>query len=488
MMRQIFFISLVALICDQTFSQNSMDNWCFGRYCGLNFSIDTPVFFYTSLWSYEASASISDSSGNLLFYTDGTKIYDHNNLVMPNGNDINIGVITDYGSTITQGIIILPFPSSNQKYYVIYLADASDGILKLEYSVVDMTLNDEYGDVTEKNFTTSSSNYMWEKLSTVKHGNGKDWWLVGLKGTPNLGDSTFFEKFLVTDTGLNGPFYQFYGFYDPGEGSPGEEVGQMKFSPTGSKLANTRGNYLDIFDFDRCTGEFSNTINIDTVGEICYGLEFSPDETKLYVSTQRNNGKPPRLFQICLDCHSLEKTLIFRLPKMGYTMGQLQIAPNDKIYFSFQKDLEITEFNKNIYVINSPNSNAEYCDFDTILGLIGDTAYAFFGFPNMPNYNLAALTGADSCITVGVHNITNDEGLKIFPNPASSFVMMQYANGSPVANIQSIKVYNSFGVAIKEFSSITNAMDVSDIPIGIYFLKITTQLEQEFILKLEIIK
>ncbi len=48
----------------------------------------------------------------------------------------------------------------------------------------------------------------------------------------------------------------------------------MKFSQDGSKLIYTRGKHLDIWDFDRCTGTFSNLYTIYDVDKIgLYGAE-----------------------------------------------------------------------------------------------------------------------------------------------------------------------------------------------------------------------
>ncbi|MBK8681274.1 MAG: hypothetical protein IPN31_05070 [Bacteroidetes bacterium] len=68
-MRQVLIISMVVLMYHHAFSQKENYNWVFGDSAGLNFSSSVPEYFSSSIWSAEACSSISDSAGNLLFYT-----------------------------------------------------------------------------------------------------------------------------------------------------------------------------------------------------------------------------------------------------------------------------------------------------------------------------------------------------------------------------------------------------------------------------------
>ncbi|MBK7109633.1 MAG: hypothetical protein IPH61_11015 [Bacteroidetes bacterium] len=83
-------IACAICVCN-SFSQSYNNNWAFGDSCGLNFSSGEPVFFETVMESFEACASISDSAGNLLFYTNGEKVWNKNHEVMPNGEGLEIG-------------------------------------------------------------------------------------------------------------------------------------------------------------------------------------------------------------------------------------------------------------------------------------------------------------------------------------------------------------------------------------------------------------
>src|SRR5690349_6497672 len=58
----------------------------------------------------EGSSAVSDSNGNLLFYTDGDTVWDRNHNMMPNGYNLK-GAYTS-----TQAALITPHPGSDTLY------------------------------------------------------------------------------------------------------------------------------------------------------------------------------------------------------------------------------------------------------------------------------------------------------------------------------------------------------------------------------------
>ena len=67
------------------------------------------------LGAEEGSSSISDASGNLLFYSDGTKVWNRNHIQMLNGFGLNGGVST----SSTQACLIIKQPGNTNIYYII---------------------------------------------------------------------------------------------------------------------------------------------------------------------------------------------------------------------------------------------------------------------------------------------------------------------------------------------------------------------------------
>ena len=82
--------SIISILIYSAFlasAQNESNIWYFGENAGLNFNSGIPVALIDGqLVRQEGCASISDNNGDLLFYTDGSLVYNKNHLVMPNGS------------------------------------------------------------------------------------------------------------------------------------------------------------------------------------------------------------------------------------------------------------------------------------------------------------------------------------------------------------------------------------------------------------------
>ena len=117
-------VTLVALlmVSFSLFSQGEAANWFFGNGAGLTFDLNTETVTptnvaATTINTTEGCSSISDSAGNLLFYTDGRNVWDKNHQIMPNANYNNrTGLFGDPSST-SSGLII-PRPGNPNNYYV----------------------------------------------------------------------------------------------------------------------------------------------------------------------------------------------------------------------------------------------------------------------------------------------------------------------------------------------------------------------------------
>ena len=172
-------------------AQNEGNIWYFGINAGIDFNSGTPVALNDgAINTTEGCATICDTDGNLLFYTEGVKIWNKNHQIMPNGNGL-MG-----GNSSTQSAIIVKQPNSDHLYYVFTVAQAV-GSSGMRYSIVDMNLNGGLGDVTAtKNIpiVTPTS----EKVTSITHQNGDDFWIV-----THLFNSNTFHSYLLTSSGFN---------------------------------------------------------------------------------------------------------------------------------------------------------------------------------------------------------------------------------------------------------------------------------------------
>jgi hypothetical protein len=200
---------------------------------------------------YVANASISNKDGDLLFYSNGCDVKNANHEIMPNGSPLNPGEshensCPDGGYATVGGIIALPMPNDDNKYYLFHQAFAYYNespfvrVNRLYYSIVDMALNNGLGDVTIKN-QAILSNIQHMGLQAVRHANNQDWWVFALKRYSNE-----YYRILLTEDGIAEVDSQAIGEL---MGVPGG--GQMAFSPDGTKFANYDfTDQLTLFDLN----------------------------------------------------------------------------------------------------------------------------------------------------------------------------------------------------------------------------------------------
>jgi len=344
-------------------AQKEYNIWYFGSNAGLDFNSGSPVALTNSAMStYEGCSSICDTAGNLLFYTDGSTVWNRNHAVMANGTGLT------GNSTATQSGLIVKQPGNANLYYIFTT------FTTLNYSVVDMTLNGGLGDVTAtKNVFMSTGS---EKLCATRHANGTDIWVMGRVMYTND-----FVAFLLTSSGVSGTAVQSYvGIMD----SCGP--GQMKFSPIGNKIVVARcfvSPTMYLADFDNSTGVVSGGFAIPTPYPQTYGTEFSPDGTKLYgganvglyyvVQFDLNAGSPAAIIASATTIGST----------VSYEPGSLQLGPDKKIYIS-------TDGSTYLDAINNPNVLGLGCNFThNAVSLNGRTAQLGLPSSNSSTYSSA---------------------------------------------------------------------------------------------------
>src|ERR1043165_4820096 len=104
----------VCLICPfHSTAQNEAIKLYFGQNAGLDFSTAPPtVLTNGALVTAEGCATISDHFGNLLFYTDGSTVWNASHAVMANGSGL-------FGnSSTTQAALIVRQPGSQTIFHI----------------------------------------------------------------------------------------------------------------------------------------------------------------------------------------------------------------------------------------------------------------------------------------------------------------------------------------------------------------------------------
>lgn len=103
-----------------TTAQKENNIWYFGNESGINFNTTPPtVLTDGKMNAYEGCASVCDDTGKLLFYTDGSYVWNKNHLLMPNGKQL------DGGNSSSQSVIIVKKPGSSFIYYIFTTAQST---------------------------------------------------------------------------------------------------------------------------------------------------------------------------------------------------------------------------------------------------------------------------------------------------------------------------------------------------------------------------
>lgn len=339
-----WFTLLLSIYALASLAQNEANIWYFGLNAGVDFNSGTPVALTDGqLNTYEGCATLSNSAGQLLFYTDGTTVYNRNHLPMVNGT----GLMGNFSST--QSATIVPMPGSMNLYYIFTL-DAFAGVNGFRYSIVDINLDGGLGAVTSnKNvliYTPSN-----EKLAIVKHANNSDYWIV----THGWNNNSFYSH-LLTPSGLSAtPIISNVGTVVTG--TTDNAWGYMKIAPDGSKLAICNALIdFELLDFNNSTGVVSNPqILFNAVGNFIYGVEFSPNSEVLYLSVI--NSAPYKILQYDLTSSNVASSAQ-EVYNGIIKPTALQLGPDNKIYFA--------EYLKSkLGVINNPNNIGISCNLQT---------------------------------------------------------------------------------------------------------------------------
>ena len=399
------FLFILFLFCvGFSYGQKETANWFFGEYAGLNFNNKTPVAQVGKLATREGCAAISNDKGALLFYTDGSTIWNRNHQIMPNGVDL-------FGNnSSTQSAIIIPNPKEKNIYYVFTVdqaekVDRSQGQKGLNYSIIDMNLDNGNGDVVTgtKNRhlitydTNDNKQSDWkcsEKIAATLHGDGTAYWVL------TYFVDTFYA-FKIDENGLSETPVQskvnnlipIVEWQDESFLTNVSSVGYLKISPNGEKIGiahsftaqNRISGKAFLYDFDNTTGMVSPAGTQLIGGTYPYGIEFSPKSRKLYITTSNyvtNRGQESfegsNLYQFNVEDPNVLGTKV-EISKSGTLFaGALQLALNGKIYRAKSSS---GGGESSLAVINRPELEGKAAKYDSKGVRLAQNTFSGYGLP-----------------------------------------------------------------------------------------------------------
>src|SRR5690554_1130190 len=356
-------------------------NWYFGTYAGLDFTSGTPTsLFDGALTTGEGCSSVSDNAGNLLFYTDGQLVYDRNHNLMPNGT----GLLGHPSSAMSS--VICPKPGTwnpgagHFDGYIICTIDHGGGTNGIRWSEIDMLANGGNGEVVAATKNTHLfGTRTVEGATFMVHENGCDYWLVAKEV-----DNSVWRSYPVTSAGVGAISV----VSNVGPVTP-VAYGSIKGSPDSDVIGIANGQAgLQMYDFNRLTGQLTYRYGESALGNSYYSLEYSPSGRYLYYTRLSD----PNIYQVDLAtttqaAFQASRTVIGTTASTAhhYLLGALQLAPNGRIYLALTGSTflgEITapdlmgvnsNYNDNAVNISGTNNN-------------GSATVVRLGLPSFPGF------------------------------------------------------------------------------------------------------
>ncbi|RAK69651.1 hypothetical protein DLM85_01975 [Hymenobacter edaphi] len=386
-------------------AQGVYARWDFGQRAGLYFGADSVRALTDSqLQSEEASATVCDEQGGLLFYGNGEQLWNRQHQPMSNGQALG-------GShRAAQGCAIVAKPGQPGRYYVFTL-DALEnqprnGLLLAE---VDMAAAGGLGSVVSKRgrvlpdtllqrFGTTG---MAEEMALVRHANGRDYWLVTHLYYANVFVSVLLRagvapgsQYVVSAVGRTIGFSGVIPF--AGGGS-------MAVTLDGRRLAYTYATAAtELLNFDPATGRLSNPVRLEIpptalrtdMNPYHYGAAFSPDGRFLYTSLVQPDSRAeidqrPNVFvvqyflQPVVTSVAQSGLVVYSTPQsqqrglVSRFVRGLQRGPDGLIYAAVNNG-------RRLDVIRQPNQRGGLCEY-TVDGRPLAGRVAQLNLPLLPN-------------------------------------------------------------------------------------------------------
>jgi hypothetical protein len=264
--------------------------WYFGSLAALRFTPDSALALSDSrMVSVAACATVCDSTGRLLLYSNGRRVWNGRHQLLINGTRLG------GDSLSSQGCSLVPIPQRPGLYYLFTLnAGFTSQAPGLRVAEIDVRAANGQGQVVNSNQVVVPDSLLqrlgnhgfMETQALVRHATGRDFWLV-----THLLDTNQFISVLVSGSGFTrssvvlsaaGVVHTLL----PGSDSRFDATGAMAVAPTGRRLglvSHILG--AEVFDFDPSTGRVTNPIRLG-FGIYSAGIAFSPNGALVYVSRQ----------------------------------------------------------------------------------------------------------------------------------------------------------------------------------------------------------
>ncbi len=293
--------------------------WYFGNNAGLDFNPlpENPVVAISNpvMNAPEGTSTISDRNGQVIFFTDGDKVWNRTNV------EIATGIGGEPGSS--QSALIIPVPGDETLFYIFTTQEVhGTNTYEVRYSLFDLKLNGGTGGLIEQNILLFAR-------STERLTGNANWLIVHEYGNNS------FRSYRISNLGIGNPVISSIGS-DHTVTSAENGQGYMKLGVQ-NRLAvalSTPGtsNVVEIFDFADSTGVISNfrTADLNNPDGQVYGVEFSPGGNKLFATI--SGAATSQIVEFAFDSLSNPYLKAPPIPPVAEELGAIQIGPDGSLY------------------------------------------------------------------------------------------------------------------------------------------------------------
>jgi hypothetical protein len=256
--------------------------WHFGAGAGIDFNSGSPVPITGGQTghTWEGFSTLCDTGGNLMFYSDGQTVWNKNHDVVENGT----GLISHISST--QASLFVQHPDNDSMVYLFTTRPNDFSNAGFRFNKINTKSNSGLGSIVEKNQLLLNTST--EKVTAVKHRNGKDYWIIAHGYTTN----SYFAYLLTKEGLITCPIESKTGNILIGNSAtwPLNTQGNLISNYKGNQLLNTvlHTGKVDILNFNNNLGtiEFIDSVKFNSNS---YCAAYNLNDKRFYIQTVSYN-------------------------------------------------------------------------------------------------------------------------------------------------------------------------------------------------------
>ena len=403
-MNKLLFVLVVFISVNLT-AQKMPNKWYFGFNTGLNFTKGNPYIIrgetgatrqkgiqneYFGLEN-ELGVVMSDEDGEVLFYADGSRIWD--------GDYHELDVLLKSSSSHAQ-MHSVKIPQKESEYLIIHPKGINDDVVGWFYTKISAKKG-ELIKVHQDNKTFIEGHFM-QASTIIPHCNGIDYWLV-LHYTSKK-KSNEYVSFLIDSSGINEKIVSkgVYKVPSPKKSAPEDfkSIGIMTVNSRYNVIATTfyqngKNGVCELMEFDNKNGvvvtKIAHINNFSEPNEV-YGVAFSPNDSLIYLTECEGE----KLNQYAIY-HAQESKINASRMTLNFgkgtsaRLGQIQLGPNNKLYVSLDFNGRAYDLGCNfIGEIGNPNFRGAASNWkpEKLCVPVNYKMHLGLGLPSLPKFHV----------------------------------------------------------------------------------------------------